>query len=328
MKINPLNSIYNFKMQTFPKRGNLNVPYSDVFIRTLPSFSSSGEKDLSFESFNNWAIKSHYLDAIDADHDKAKGLMLGAGFEGEVFEIPGTDDWVIKEHKRSSIIPIKTQKATLVKIDDIIPDMNVGQTIGCLRFPCGPNYSYSYYIRKKQKGITLGVDPKDMDKIHSYNINGHLASLKLLSEAPQSTYNQLIIDLNRIYNEGYEVDCSNLNNFLYDLENDTINFVDVNDKHKHQGNQLADTLYSLLDTELYCIFDENNPEEIAVKLTSVEYAKSIAEKFFAAMKSQNMKFVPGKYLERLISTDLLNSVLGAETTEEKIDSLKSENLLD
>ena len=330
MKINVLNSVNNIKFTSHFNKKNVQtflLP-TDTFVRTTTSFSSNkNQKDFSFESFSDWAETSLYLQSIDADHSKAKGKVLGSGFEGVVYEIPGTDRWVLKEYKRSSIIPLKSDKTSLVKIEDIIPDMNVGQSIACLKFPCGPNYSYYYYVRKRQNGITLGVDPKDVDRIHSYNLEGHTASLKLLSDAPQLTYDKLISDLNRIYDAGYEVDCSNLNNFLFDSENNSINFVDINDKHKNPGNQLADVLYSLLDTAFYRTFKDEDPEEKSAKSISLKYSKEIVTKFFAAMKKQNMKFVNSKYLDSLVSTDLLDETLGAKTSEEKINRLIQENLL-
>lgn len=329
MKINFLTNINSIKPNFATTRPIINNLSSDVFVRSVPSFKSqdNSNDDLSFESFNDWVLKTNYLHKVEENPENAKGLLLGAGFEGAVYEIPDTDNWVIKEHKRSSIIPLKSEKPTIVKIDDIIPNMNVGQTIATLRIPCGKNYSYAYYIRKRQTGHTLGVDPKDINYVHSYNINGHLASLKLLAQAPQSTFDKLIADLSKIYDSGYEVDCSNLNNFLFDDKNNSINFVDINDKHKNQGNQFGDVLYSLLDTEFYSSFDENIAEEKEAKELSLKYCDSIVNKFLAAMKNNNSKFVFSPYFERLLSTDLLSTNLSGVTAEERLSNLKKNGLI-
>ena len=327
MKINSISNVqlfnYSSRAQKSPK---LNYLASDVFVRTNPSFSGEKEiSELSFEKFSQWAQQSGYLSSVQDNAENAKGQLLGYGFEGAVFEIPNCKNWVLKEYHRSRILPIKRDKAGIRQIEDIIPYMNIGQTIASLEIPSGPNYSCVYYIRKRHEGVEIGVKPGSSDSISNQDVKQYIDSLKLISEAPQAAYDRLIKEINDIYEAGYELDCSNSNNFLYDINEQQINIIDVNDRRKSENNQFGDVLSALLNTDFYSnllVTPEYNSLQARIK----EYSSKIISKFLNAMKKANLKFNDGYYFNKLLATDLFDTYLKSGSGEERINALKSENL--
>lgn len=321
MKINFISNINNIKYYCGSPVRSLNRLSSDVFVKTNPSFKSGEtKKDLSGESFEKWALDSGYLQKVDKNPDNAKGKLLGSGFEGTVYEIPETDDWVIKELKRGNFVPKKRNGSGIRILEDIIPDMNVGQTIACLEIPCGPSYCIIFHIRKKQSGTELGIDPQNMEYSDKYSLKQHLNSLRLLAEAPQETFDGVVKNLCAINEAGYDIDCSNPNNFLYDKEKKQINFVDINDRRNSESTQTADVLYALLDTFYYSNLLTNGAKRETVE-ESKFYSDAILNKFFCSMKKYNQQLNKGNLLDKLLETDLTDSVLNASSKEDKIEKL-------
>lgn len=327
MLINKLSALYRptLNISSSNKRF-MNTLASDVFVRTT-SFKGNDKQvndDKSFEAFEAWAEKSGFLSDIDDIVEKT-GKILGSGFEGEVIEIPNNDNWVIKSFKRSNLSPVSIEHATINKIDDISPELNIGQSIAFIRVPVGKNYSKIYYILKRQTGKSLGVNKIDASRVSEYNNKDHLNTLKTLASAPQSTYNKFIKDVSYITKQGYKLDYVNPNNLMYDKDKQEIHFVDVEDKLNENNNQYAEMLFCLLDSEYadkYMLEAEESKEKEEVK----QFTEEIVNKFFEAMFNNGSKFEDSSIFNILIESEILDRNISGKTSEEKIESLKSMGL--
>ncbi|MBQ4123757.1 hypothetical protein IJD44_08590 [bacterium] len=315
------NKYSNIKMQN-------NNASADISIKSNPSFKSNIElKDLSFDSFNNWAINSGYISKISKNLENLRGIMLGEGAEGFVYEIPETDDWVLKEYKRSTIVPIFNESTAIKPVKDILPSMNIGQTIGQVQIPFANNYSQVFYVRKKQTGFELGVGRNDLGLPKYANIQTHLDTLKILAAAPQSTYDKLVKDVKKVHEKGLAFDCYNPNNFLYNPERQSINFVDIDDGFDGNDSQFGNILYALLDTTFYLSLNEDNLDEKAVIDASKIYAVDIVSKFLNSMQKEKVKFDNTEQFNKLIKSDLLEIALKGKRPYDRDTTLRNMHLL-
>ncbi len=327
MIINKINAIGFPKIQfnNCNKRFN-NTLTSDVFVRTT-SFKSNKQEpkdEKSFEAFQSWAKKSEFLNNIEEIVEHT-GRVIGAGFEGEVIEIPNNDNWVIKQFKRTNLVPLALEKPTINKIDDIAPELNIGQSIAYVRVPVGKNYSKMYYILKKQTGKSLGINKASGNEVCKCNNDTHIDSLRKLSNAPQSAYDKFIKDIDYITAQGYMLDYINPNNLMYDDEKQEIHFVDVEDKLSENKNQYGEMLFCLLDSEFsdrYLMSAEEGSEKEEVK----QLTEDIVNKFFEAMFKNGSKFDDSNIFKLLLESEVLDRNIAGKTCEEKIESLKAMGL--
>ncbi len=262
------------------------VPCSDVFERKTPK-----TEDNSFNSFKNWAEQTNFGDKV-VDIVERTGRIIGEGAEGCVYEIPDCENWVIKQYKRSYMLLSPVDSTKIEEVEDISPEVNIGQPVATIKIPLDKDYSFVYWILKKQNGKSCGVysfNPFEPTRsLSEYNINAHINSLKMLSDAPQETFNKCVKDAGYITSIGYLIDCGNSNNFLYDQNKKEINFVDINDEY-NGNNQYADVLSGLLGGE-FGMFYNSNAEESPQKDSAYEMSKTIVKKYFAAMKANKVKF--------------------------------------
>lgn len=327
MIINKINTICLPKIEfnNCNKRFN-NTLSSDVFIRTT-SFKSNKqtpEDEKSFEAFQSWAEESGFLNTIE-DVVERSGRIIGAGFEGEVIEIPNNDNWVIKRFKRTNLVPLALEHPTINKIDDIAPELNIGQSIAYVRVPVGKNYSKMYYILKKQTGKSLGINKASGNEVCKCNNDTHIDSLRKLANAPQSAYDKFVKDIDYITAQGYMLDYINPNNLMYDDEKQEIHFVDVEDKLSENRNQYGEMLFCLLDSEFsdrYLMSAEEGSEKEEVK----QLTEDIVNKFFEAMFKNGSKFDDSNIFKLLLESEVLDRNIAGKTSEEKIESLRAMGL--
>ena len=303
---------------------------SDVFIKSSDNLKNkkNSEYDQSFNSFLNW-IDNTYGDLKDKNF---KGKLIGSGFEGVVYQMNGTDNWVMKESKRSAFIPGAVDKMEIIEITDEFPTLNIGQPIAKVTLPKAAQFSYTFYVLKKQRGKSLGVAPDEFKEINTNNLQRHLNSLKVLASAPQSTYEKLIQDVTEISEKGYEIDCGNPNNILFNVANQSINFVDINkfdvsnNKNSTKNSQLGNVLYALLDTEFEKVLRENPTDDETIQLRK-KYISQICEKYFYAMKQQGAVFHLEYFFTILLNSSILDDILNAKTELDKVETLIKNGLM-
>lgn len=300
---------------------NVSQPIADSFKRR--NFEPD---DLSFEAFRNWADKTDFYSKAK-EIVEVSGRILGSGFEGTTYEIPDCENWVIKSYKRSDFIRKPLEHPTLTKIDDISPDLNIGQNIGIIEIPAGKSFSYRYYILKRQTGDTYGVKKVVCKNYSQENIASHLNTLKKVSELPAATFEKCVKDAAYITSQGYEIDYENPANLMLDNSKQEIHFVDINDKLNGEGNQYSKVLFSLMDGFFGLNFNEE-VEDIETVKKSNNLSKEVSEKYFNAMKKSNVKFCNDKALQQLIESKSFYIETSDETPEEKITLLKAKGLLE
>ena len=304
-----------------------NITYdSDIFIKN-PSFSGyeniTDEK--SYESFLNWANQTNFLSQV-REVEERTGEILGYGFEGTTFGIPGTDNWVLKKYNRGNFVAIGNNEAKIIEIKDFSPKLNVGQTIARIEIPAGTKYSYIYYILKRQTGKSLGIPFFAAENISDINIKSHLEALRTLATAPQETFDKCIKDIDYVTRQGYEFDCGNPYNFMFDSKKQAINFVDISDKLKDNNTQYGDVLYALLDGKFAINFNTSDCD-IETKEIAKTLSYTIINKYVTAMKKANAKFSEGKFFTELLETDMLNNLLKSPSKEKKMTRLREMGLM-
>ncbi len=295
---------------------------TDVFEKTTKPCN-----DYSYQAFKKWADKTNFSSKA-VDIAEKSGRCLGKGFEGCVYEIPDCENWVLKSYNRTNFIRHSIDEPEFIELKDILPDYNIGQPVSIVRIPAGKNYSHQYWILKKQKGKTLGISINinwyDKNLLNKSNVNQHINSLKLLANAPQSTYDKFVKDINHISSQGLYIDCDNANNFLFDESAQTINFVDINDK-KDSTNQFAEALYAILDGEFGSHFNRSY-EECPQKNEVQEMSKTIINKFCKALKENNFKFRDCGELYDILTSGFSNPNVDGENYDKYIEILKEYNL--
>ena len=276
MKINVIQNIPAFKPQIRANRlPNLFAVQDDTFVKTT-SFKGN-EPDTSFQAFKKWADETDFI-------SKAEDII---GFEGMTIEIPDNDNWVLKILKRSTFTQQKTKEPEIHEIKDKLPDLNIGQMIAYVKIPISENTTRTFYVLRKQKGETYGINTTKPTEFNRRNIDMHLKSLQKIAEMPYSTYKQLINDIVKVNDAGYVFDCYNPNNIMVDDENKRINFVDVYDStFKNNINyQFSGILSALLDGEFGTEFLKSCQYENAVKLAQT-FSDIIREKFDKAVQEK------------------------------------------
>ena len=282
MNISNLSNTYSYKT----KINSFNTYYSSCL-----SFCSAKEnKEDSFEKFKNWAIETNFLSKVKQIITNPANIM-GSGFEGKVYQIPNSEDWVIKEYFRSNIIPKVNGESQIERVKDISPDLNIGQTIAKVNLPINDSYTETIFIHKKQTGKPIGVNSILMKSINDGTVKTHLQSLKAIADLPAETFNKLIDDIGTVSRLGYKIDGTTPNNILLDSEKQRFNFVDIADIDSDKNNQYSEVLYSLLGAS-FCerFFESDRP--IDEKMQAGQFSDVIMKKFMTAMKEKNAQFSP------------------------------------
>lgn len=316
-------------------KSNLLSKHTDG-IKTIPAqlCRDSFNRNVSFKSDNidntlvdfvKWSNETDFLSKAREIVEKT-GEILGSGFEGITYSIPDCDKWIIKEFKRSNLIPSDGNPKGIIPLEDICPALNVGQVIAKVEVPNGEKFVSQYFILKRQSGVSHGISYGDSNNLDEFNIKKHLKSLEILSKFPQESFDKCIQDISYITKQGYQIDCCNPYNFMIDNEKKSINFVDINDRISSGHTQYGNVLYSLLDGEFGILFSSSDLSE-EIKETSKKYSDDIALKFFRAMKKTGVKLENSDYFNKLLKSNILNNILNADTEDAKIKRLQKSGLM-
>ena len=312
MKIILNNILTNY---TFKRNNNYKVYKSldtDSFVKSI---AFNGENQSSFSNFKKWAKETNFINNIES-YTSSNARVLGRGSEGIVYEISDNQDYVIKQYRRSYLVPIANTEAKIYKVNDILPELNVGQHIARIEVPNGSQYSTIYHILKRQQGKPHSVEFAYLNIVNSSTIKIYLDSLKRLSELPQESFNNCVRDVQYITKNGYKIECDNPHNILIDYDNSKINFVDIYDKKKDYSNQQGEVLYSLLGAEYPKAFFTAQKTSIVEKEEARIYSNIIISKYLKAMKSQGIKFDHGQFFTKLINSHLFDEVLSLQKLSE------------
>lgn len=312
MKINSVSPYFNINR---PQKANIfrNSPISDIFVRCC---TFKGD-DKSFDAFSKWAKETGFIEKIPEIINNSENI-LGSGFEGTTYEIPNNDRWVLKEFKRSNLLLYHTDYPEITEIKDISPKLNIGQFVATIKVPLSKNMVQLVYILKKQNGKSCGVPYYLKDIVSDSTVTSHLTYLKALAGLPQCAYDKLIDDITYVTKQGYEFDCLNPYNFMLDMKNKQINFVDIADKVKDDKTQYANVLFSLLDAEYATNFNNSNrPEKVEADKLSIQ----ICSKFMKAMLNKKSCFSDSTYFDKITGMPAFAKALGVKNRMKALEKL-------
>ena len=321
MRINPisLNSLKPISINTNSSRVLNTRSSNDIFLKTT-SFSGAKD-DKSFEEFKKWADETDFLSKAVEIVEKT-GDILGSGYEGTTYSIPNNERWVIKEYKRSSVIPDPIKKPEIHKIKDISPDLNIGQFVASVKIPVNNRMSHHMYILKKQTGRSYGVPHAANKIVNDSTAKMHIDSLKTMAKMPMTTYETLIDDIRYVTKRGYKFDTDNPYNFMVDTKKQRINFVDIADKLEDKDTtQYGDVLFALLDSDFAQSFKESDrPKQ--EKDDARIYSYRICSKFLSAMIRKHATFSYSKNFTKVFVSEPFEKTLGTSLPDKKIEKLK------
>ena len=291
---------------------------SDTFVKRI-SFGSQ-INDNSFEAFSKWAQETHFTDNALNIIDET-GSILGDGFEGTTYSIPGNEQWVIKQFKRGNYLQQSLKGPEIKKIKDISPDLNIGQAIASVKIPMNDRFAHHLYVLKKQTGISYGVALSNSDFYTDATSKKHLESLKKMSELPISSYEKLLDDITYINKRGYKIDANNPYNFMVDWENQSVKFVDIADRlDDKKTRQYGDVLFALLDGDFgYNFKFSKRPEQ--EKIQASISSKRICSKFLSTMIRKHLKFSSTPNLSKVMSTEPFECTIGENRPDKKLEKL-------
>lgn len=321
MRIQPFISYKINNINNYPSNSRVlnSNNLKDTFIRST-SFGSNND-DKSFETFIEWAEKTNFTDkAMEIINETGK--VLGDGFEGTTFSIPGNEQWVLKEFKRTNLIQQLLRKPEIKKIKDISPDLNIGQMIASVKIPMNDRYAHHFYVLKKQKGESFGVPFSNKDLITDSTVDRHISSLKKAAELPATAYDKLIDDISYINKRGYKIDADNPYNFMLDSKNGSINFVDIADKLDDKSfRQYGDVLFALLDGHFATNFNSSDRPEKEKELAN-KLSTQICSKYLSSMIKKRAKFSYNSNFDNITNTVAFEKVVGERTQEKKLEKLR------
>ncbi len=297
---------------------NTNAIKNDTFIKTTSFGNAKKKDDTSFEAFEKWAQETNFVDsALQMINETAP--ILGSGFEGTTYAIPGCDKWVMKEYKRSNIVSEGLKKPRIIKVADSSPKLNIGQFIASVKIPIGSNLTHHFYILKKQEGKSFGVQYSERNTVSTPNINKHRESLKTLASFPQESYSKLLDNIEYVNKQGIGLDCDNPYNFMLDLDKQMINFVDASDKREKGDIQYGDVLFALLDGDFAQAYEESDRPE-SEKAEIRNYSSTICSKFLVAMVKKQARFTPTEKFLKVYNSPTFDKVI-AEPDKYKREDL-------
>lgn len=268
----------------------INNNVNNYYIISFGNNSCRNTDKKSFINFQNWAAETEFLNNAKSIINNPSNV-IGNGFEGEVYSIPNSEEWVIKKYFRSSILPTRNAQKLIEELDDISPELNIGQAIAKINLPLNDRLTETFFIHKKQKGTPIGINAILMNTISDGTTQKHLESLENIANLPQESFNKLIDDIDTISKLGYKIDGTTPNNILFDSKTNSINFVDIADKDSEKNSQYSEVLYPLLGAAFSERFLNSNRSE-GEKEKAKELSETIIKKFMLAMKNANVRFSP------------------------------------
>ena len=142
---------------------------------------------------------------------------IGRGGNAEVFDIPGTDFVLRVQNQWGTYRNTYPEFYPPISVPDPIP-FNVGQPVA--------QVAKNAWVLYRQQGKPAGASSLNKDPI--VRLHYYKERLREAAEMPQSSYDQLMQEIQELHRLGYQIDPSKSSNLLIDAENQRFNIVDVN----------------------------------------------------------------------------------------------------
>lgn len=253
-----------------------------------------------YKVHKNKSIKNVILSAI-----KDKNNFIGAGFNADVYSIPGVENYLIrivrKDFDPKSIIENEMipepQNELAPNFGQYIATNNRGLYITKKVFGESNSFpDWSNVITNLENGANL--TPKDAEFMFN--------KIRVLSNFPQKSFDDLaknIQDLNK-YTD-CEIDIINPNNLIVDNKKKTISIIDLWYQHSENGSKApfngVDSMINLMLDPLtynyvYKLLDKKQQEQF------IKFSQEIIQKNFIAAKKFNLQ--RNKENAKIIYSDL------------------------
>ena len=159
------------------------------------------------------------------------GNRINSGHEANVFEILGTNDYVLRIKKEINFSP-RLLKGLIPtdKIDDITVASNADESIKVL---------------KKISGQPLYG--KDWDLFKTPDAKNYLSHFSELEQVPDKVFVDYLRQINELRKKGFDIDKLNPNNYLYDASKQKINIIDTYKKQLKNPKLTLEELSPLVD---------------------------------------------------------------------------------
>ena len=141
------------------------VTKADTFEKTKTEPKREQEPIQSYKEFSEWAKKSDFVNRKNITSKLVSSTPLSKSYE-----IDGTDKWVVTKYNNAGVIPASHKKSVVTEIKDVLPNLNIGQTIARVERPLNERYSELLFIQKRQNGHNIGVPiyTKKKMKLHIF----------------------------------------------------------------------------------------------------------------------------------------------------------------
>lgn len=184
------------------------------------NFQGARLKSQTFESFREYVLKNNFLENYPQLIRPEN--YINEGLSNKVYRIPDNPDFLLRVKKN----PTPERNLGFGPVEDVFPDLNVGQEIARLNDdvtvvvaqkgePCG--------FRRWAGSKMLPIQPEDKAQFIRY--------ISTIAGFPLKAYENFIKEA-QIVNKVKLIDIHNSQNVLYDTENNCFNIVDVSAKDR------------------------------------------------------------------------------------------------
>lgn len=195
------------------------------------------------------------------------GERMNGGTEADVFEVLGTEEYVLRLRKGVEFSPRLLQGVFVPREQD---DITVGT-----------NSDGSVKILKRIPGEPLYGKDWKLYKVPDFK--EYLSHLSILEKAPDKIFADYMKEIVELREKGFDIDRINPNNILYDAQKQKISIIDVTKKPTESTKITLDDLSPLVDGyrigRIYKNLDAKEQETFIPRLQAfINRIVSIAEK--------------------------------------------------
>lgn len=316
LQINPITSRVSF-LGKIQNNGNIKKPLSLTF-RGTDTFER--EKKPEKSSFTKWAEDTNFLQKGLKETFQNEENIIGKGYFNIAYKIPNNKDYVLRKPNYLGS-DFDYENASIEEKDQKLA-INIGQPVAKIKMKSNDYHGIvcNVEVLRKQNGKSVGNPPssviyneytgelKEGEKPYEdiSRKEQYAKSLHQLKELPVSAYEDLINVIQEAQKNGYSLDYQNSNNLLLDVENKSINPIDMFYEKLPQIDY-GGLLYMLTNIGYFSTYSSSSGDNTMTNekiKQAVEDTLVIVDKYTKAMINKGVKI---KGLSPQF-TEFLNSV--------------------
>ena len=301
LQINPITSRVSF-LGKIQNNGNIKKPLALTF-RGTDTFER--EKKPEKSSFTKWAEDTKFLQKGLKETLQNEENIIGKGFFNIAYKIPNNEDYILRMSNYLGS-DFDYENASIEEKDQKL-SINIGQPVAEIKMKSNDYHGIvcNVEVLRKQKGKSIGNPPptvlyneytgklKEGEKPYEdiSRKERYAKSLHQLKELPASAYEDLIDVIQEAQKNGYGLDYLNSNNLLLDVENKSINPIDM-DYEKSPRIDYGGLLYMLTNIGYFSTYSstigDNTMSNEKIK-QAVDDTLVIVDKYIKAMVNKGVK---------------------------------------